>query len=310
MRNIAIFILSALLLNACCYPQQGDGHPYGVNYNFEFWGDSLILQSDQPTHNQPISAVLDSSNVVYHGDPLVVAQIMVIPEDSLDSVWVKVARDQLTMGWTHESDLIANAVPSDPISQFIYLFSQRHFWYFMVFLICLLLFMVIQRVRRRHYHIVHFRDIATCYPTLLTLTLSSSAVLYASIQKFVPETWVHFYYHPTLNPFELPFILALFLSSIWLIIILLVATLEEVSRQLRFSEAIIYLLSLFGVCVLCYMVFSILTLYWVGYLLFFLYIAWALWRYFCYFRPRYICGKCGSKLHDLGRCPRCGAMNE
>ena len=310
MRNLALIFLSALFFSACYHPQQGDGRPYGVNYNFEVWGDSFILQSDQPTHNHPISTVVDSSNVIYHGDPLVVAQIMVIPEDSVDSVWVKVARDQLTMGWMHESDLIAKAVPSDPISQFIYLFSQRHFWYFMGFIICLLLFVTFQRVRRRDYHIVHFRDISSCYPTILTLMLSTSAVLYASIQKFAPMMWVQFYYHPTLNPFELPFVLALFLCSIWLIIIFAIATLDEVTRQLRFVDAIMYLFSLFGVCVLCYMAFTFLTLYWVGYPLFAGYIIWALWRYFHYYRPRYICGKCGCKLHVMGQCPRCGTMNE
>ena len=83
MRNVALIFLSALLISACSYPHQGDGRPYGINYNFELWGDSLILQSDQPTHNQPISTMLDSNNVVYQGDPLVVAQIMIIPEDSV-----------------------------------------------------------------------------------------------------------------------------------------------------------------------------------------------------------------------------------
>ncbi len=309
MRNLSLILLSVLLLSACYYPRHGEERPYGVNYNFEFWGDSLLLQSEQPTHNQPVSALVDSSNLVCYGDPLVVAQIMIIPEDSVDSVWVKVARDQLTMGWIHESTLLAQSVPSDPISQFIFFFSQRHLWYFSGFIAILFLFMVIQHVRRRDYHIVHFHDIATCYPTLLTITLSTSAVLYASIQKFVPSTWVQFYYHPTLNPFGLPFILTFFLCTVWLIIILSVATLDEVSRQLRFSEAIMYLFSLFGVCVCCYMAFTVLTLYWVGYPLFVMYVVWALWRYIRFSRPHYVCGKCGSKLHSLGRCPHCGAMN-
>jgi len=310
MRNLCLLFLSVLLLSACHYPGQGDVRPYGVNYNFEFWGDSLILQSEQPTHNQPISSLVDSSNMVRYGDPLVVAQFMIIPEDSVDSVWVKVARDQLTMGWIHESELVANSVPSDPISQFIFIFSQRHFWYFVGIIVVLLFFMVFLHVRRRDFHIIHFRDIATCYPTLLTITISSSAVLYASIQKFVPSTWVQFYYNPTLNPFGLPFILALFISTLWLLMILSVATLDEVSRQLHFSEAIVYLFSLFGVCVLCYMAFTILTPYWVGYPLFVFYVIWALWRYIHYFRPHYVCGKCGSKLHSLGRCPHCGSQNK
>ena len=32
-------------------------------------------------------------------DRLVVADIDIQPQDSIDSVWVKVARDQLTQGW-------------------------------------------------------------------------------------------------------------------------------------------------------------------------------------------------------------------
>lgn len=31
-----------------------------------------------------------------------VAEFMIQPADSVDSVWVKVARDQETMGWVHE----------------------------------------------------------------------------------------------------------------------------------------------------------------------------------------------------------------
>ncbi|MDE5788422.1 MAG: zinc ribbon domain-containing protein, partial [Bacteroidaceae bacterium] len=65
-----------------------------------------------------------NSFIVYKNDPLVVAQIEIIPEDPMDSVWVKVARDQMTQGWIHESELLEAVVPDDPISQGIYIFSN------------------------------------------------------------------------------------------------------------------------------------------------------------------------------------------
>ena len=45
---------------------------------------------------------------------------MIQPADSVDSVWVKVARDQETMGWVHEKELLEKVVPVDSVSQFIH----------------------------------------------------------------------------------------------------------------------------------------------------------------------------------------------
>jgi len=318
--RIIFFFLSTMLLIACynhgqqtpdawdLTKQQIDSisfsttHHYSQNYNFVVNASRLPLADALP------DMAFDTMYVV-RGERVVVAEIKTVPSDTIDSVWVKVARDQITQGWIRESELLEGVSPDDPISQFIDLFTNNHLMLFLGFCVLAAGLYALRRLSRRNAYIVHFHDIATCYPTLLTITLSTSAVLYASIQKFVPSTWVQFYYHPTLNPFGLPFILTFFLCTVWLIIILSVATLDEVSRQLRFSEAIMYLFSLFGVCVCCYMAFTVLTLYWVGYPLFVMYVVWALWRYIRFSRPHYVCGKCGSKLHSLGRCPHCGAMN-
>ena len=48
--------------------------------------------------------------------------------------WVKVARDQETMGWVREGELLKKVVPVDPISQFIHLFSSSHTVAFFVIL--------------------------------------------------------------------------------------------------------------------------------------------------------------------------------
>ena len=85
------------------------------------------------------------------------------------------------------------------------------------------------------------------------------------MQNFVPDTWTEFYFHPTLNPFGLPFILGLFVASVWLIVILAIASVEDVCRQLPFQVAMLYLFALLGVCAGCYLFFSLTTLYYLGY---------------------------------------------
>ena len=307
MRKLFLFLLSLVLLSACYYPAE-ESTLYAVNDNFLLAVDSISLQTQEPLHNMPIDTLSDSISL-YYNDPIVVAQIVVIPEDSIDSVWVKVARDQFSQGWTHQSTFLSSVVPDDPISEFIYLFSQRHLWYFLGVVFAVLMLLVWRQSRRYHFHMIFFRDISSFYPTLLTVTLSSSAILYASIQRLIPETWVMYYYHPTLNPFDLPFILGLFIASIWLLVVIILATIDEVLGLLPLPEAFLYLFSLLGVCVVCYLVFSLPVLGWVGYLLYFVFSCSFIWRYLKFFRAHCICGRCGAKMHGKGRCTRCKTMN-
>ena len=307
MRKVFLFFVTLVLLSACYYPAD-ESTLYAVNDNFFLTADSMRLQTQEPLHNMPIDTLSDSI-MLFYNDPLVVAQIVVIPEDSIDSVWVKVARDQFAQGWIHQSDFLPNVIPDDPISEFIYLFSQRHLWFFMGLVFAVLIVLVVLQIRHSHYNIIFVRDISSFYPTMLTVSLSSSALLYASIQRLVPETWVMYYYHPTLNPFDLPLILGLFIASIWLLVVLVIATLDEVFTLLPIPEAILYLFSLLGVCVVCYMVFSLPVLGWLGYILYIIVSVALIWRYIKCFRARCLCGKCGAKMHGKGRCTRCKTIN-
>ena len=307
MRKVFFFFMALVLLSACYYPAD-ESTLYAVNDNFFLTADSMRLQTQEPLHNMPIDTLSDSI-MLFYNDPLVVAQIVVIPEDSIDSVWVKVARDQFAQGWIHQSDFLPNVIPDDPISEFIYLFSQRHLWFFVGLVFAVLIVFVVLQIRHSHYNIIFIRDISSFYPTMLTVSLSSSALLYASIQRLVPETWVMYYYHPTLNPFDLPLILGLFIASIWLLVVLVIATLDEVFTLLPIPEAILYLFSLLGVCVVCYMVFSLPVLGWLGYILYIIVSVALIWRYIKCFRARCLCGKCGAKMHGKGRCTRCKTMN-
>ena len=302
------FIIYHLLFSVACYnrgpitpdawnltEQQLDSisfyttHHYTQNYNFIVTGDSLVVVAQQPEAMavpEVVSIEIESigqekqkdSITLRKNERIVVADIMTVPSDTIDSVWVKVARDQLTFGWIHENELLARVSPDDPISQFIDLFSDVHLLVFMAFCVVIVAAYGVRRLMRRGAKIVHFNDIPSFYPTTLCLLVASSAVLYSSIQIFGPESWRHFYYHPSLNPFGLPLHLGLFVSSVWAIIIVAIATVEDVSKHLPLGSAVLYLGGLIAVCAVDYVVFSITTLYYIGYPLLIAYFIFALRR--------------------------------
>ncbi len=264
-------------------------HHYTQNYNFVVTGDSLVVVAQQPEDMSVpdvVSIELESigeekkkdSITIHRNEHVVVADIKTVPSDSIDSIWVKVARDQLTFGWIHENELLSKVSPDDPISQFIDTFSNTHLLVFLAFCVLTGAAYGLRRLMRKGSKIVHFNDIKSFYPTSLCLLIASSAVLYSSIQLFGPETWRHFYYHPSLNPFALPFWLGVFVSSVWALIIVAIATVDEVTRLLPLGEAILYLVGLAAVCAVLYTVFSITTLYYVGYPLLIAYFYFAIKR--------------------------------
>lgn len=264
-------------------------HHYTQNYNFVVTGDSLVVVAQQPEDMSVpdvVSIELESigeemkkdSITIRRHEHVVVADIKTVPSDSIDSVWVKVARDQLTFGWIHENELLSKVSPDDPISQFIDAFSNTHLLVFMAFCILTGAAYGLRRLMRKGCNIVHFNDIPSFYPTALCLLIASAAVLYSSIQLFAPETWRHFYYHPSLNPFTLPFWLGVFISSVWAIIILGLATIDDVYHSLPLADAILYLIGLGAICAVVYVVFSITTLSYIGYPLLIAYYYFAIKR--------------------------------
>ncbi len=283
---------------------------YGVGDNFIVDADSLLLLEDRPAHWSEGAVETSDSLWLRYNDAVVVAAFLVIPEDSVDSVWVKVARDQLTMGWLHESSLLSACYPDDPISAFIYLFSSRHMPWFWLIMAAVALMIGVRLVRRKELHLIHIADIPSAYPTLLLITLASATLLYGHIQHACPQLWVQFYFHPTLNPLAQPWLICLFLASVWLLLLLSIATVNNVVGYLPVRGTLIYLFALVGMCVLVYLVFSLTASTILGYLLFVAYAVYALWRYWTHSRALYLCGNCGAKLRSKGVCPKCGAVND
>ncbi len=277
-------------------------HHYTQNFNFVVNANRLPLADALP------DMAFDTLYVV-SGERIVVADITTVPSDTIDSVWVKVARDQITQGWIRESELLQGVSPDDPISQFIDFFSDTHLLVFLAFCVLVGGAFAMRRLLRRRAYIVHFNDIDSLYPTLLCMLIAASATLYASIQMFGAESWRHFYFHPSLNPFALPFHLGLFVASVWAIIIVAAAAVDDVRRLLPTSEALLYLAGLGAVCAVDYVVFSVSTLYYIGYPLLVVYILYALRAYSRQNLHSYRCGKCGARMSEKGVCPHCGTMN-
>ena len=264
-------------------------HHYTQNYNFVVTGDSLVVVAQQPEDMavpEVVSIEIEAIGKEWQKDSItlrkneriVVADIKTVPSDTIDSVWVKVARDQLTFGWVHENELLAKVSPDDPISQFIDFFSDTHLLIFLAFCVVIVAAYGVRRLMKLGAKIVHFNDIPSFYPATLCLLVATSAVIYSSIQVFGPESWRHFYYHPSLNPFALPLHLGLFVTSVWAIIIVAIATVDDVTKHLSLGESILYLGGLAAICSVDYVIFSITTLYYIGYPLLIVYYYFAIRR--------------------------------
>lgn len=277
-------------------------HHYTYDSNFLITTDSVVL------HPNTLTA---DSVLVYKGDRLVVADIARdTVKNAPDTVLLKVARDQETMGWIPEQSFLKNSVPVDPISRAIHFFSDRHTYYFSIILALAILIFVVRRSMKKKVSFIHIYAVNSLYPTLLPAVIAGAAAIYSGIQCFTPATWATFYYNPTLNPFNTPLILSLFLCCVWGILVITLAVIDETFRQLRLADAISYLFTLAGICVVVYMFFSISCLYYIGFPLLLVFYVLALRYYIRYCGHSYICGHCGKAIRHKGVCPHCGAYNE
>ena len=252
-------------------------HHYTNKFNFLVFKDSLELMRQQP--EEYISGLPVDTFAVKKNHLLVVTDIRMVPQDSIDSVWVQLATENNDFGWIEESKLLPRVVPDDPISEFIMTFSNVHLLIFLVVIVVITMAYLVRKVFHSNGKIVHFNDIDSPYPVTLVLLVSISAAFYGWIQSFEPEVWRHFYFHPSLNPFAVPHLLGVFLALVWVVLIVALACVDEVYHRLTFGEGLLYLGGLAGVCALDYIIFSVLSLYYIGYVLLIAYIYFAIRAY-------------------------------
>ncbi|MDR0988945.1 MAG: hypothetical protein LBM06_05740 [Prevotellaceae bacterium] len=302
MKNVrlAIGILCLLGFSACRYPQSF--MQATLNTNLEVVSDSILLT---------YLPVKESFDTLRKGERVVVAEYAIHPTDSIDSLWVKLAHSQQIQGWISKRQLMEAFVPTDSISQFIYLFSHTHLPYFVV---TMALFCVVwlYHYRRRHpLPMVYFNDIDSPYPLLLCLLMATGATVYESIQIYAPALWEQYYFTPTLSPFDVPAALSAFLLLFWIFLLVLMAAIDDIFRHLPPLEAMRYTLGMLSACIFCYFFFVLTTQVYVGYLFLLLFFGVCLRRIYRQFvRYKYRCGNCGAGLRHKGVCWRCGAWNE
>jgi len=278
-------------------------HHYSINYNFAVKSDSLVLvpQYDDINHD---------TTSIYKGDIIVVANTRTIHQDSIDSIWIKVARDQYTMGWIRESELLHGTVPDDMISQLISSLSSRKAICVAIILGLGIIAFMLRRAKAKRLVFLRFDVMDSFYPPLFLILVATLTVVYVSIQNFAPWYWQEYFYHPSINPLVLPRILALLVSIAWVVLIVLLAIVDEAYHHFSALHAIYYVAETLGIAMVVFLFFSWTTVIYVGYLLLPIFIAALLYVYFKYIRCRYVCGNCGKKIHSKGRCPHCGKMNE
>ena len=255
-------------------PQQVDSlvfrltHHYSENFNFLVKADSLTLIPRE-------GDLLTDTCTVREGDVIAVAAIKTIPGDSIDSIWVKVASNQYTMGWIPEQELLRGTTPDDTISQLLdALSSSRAIWMSALVTLGFIALLIGRKrnvtkkelLQKKLPHLLDFLgEMPSLYPPLFLLLVAIMAVLYASVQNFVPEFWQEYYFHPTLNPLVLPPLMATLLTVTWLVVITFLAVIEEVYHHFYLMPGITYLAKLTGVAMLTYLLLSWATLIYVGY---------------------------------------------
>lgn len=316
--RICLLFVLAMLVEGCryCPPDYNDcsiskgerdsllylwKHHVTFNSNFEVTVDSVILQE----------RFLNKDFVVLHReDRIVVADFMLLPHDSIDSLWIKVAHDQLTMGWIRRKDLLSQVVPVDPISKIIHAFTSNSGWLAKGTGTAFLMLLVVGWMARHRFRCIFYRDIDSLYPLLFCFLLAAMATVYSGIQTYAPEDWIHFYYNPSLNPLLLPVGISFFIGLFWAVVVVGVAVVEEVCRKLAFLEMCTYLLTLFIFCLVCYQLFVFLPSFYAVVFCLALFGGYFLFRCACRWSTSYRCGYCGKAIPHKGKCPHCGVFNE
>ena len=277
------------------------GKYFSRNANFEVNKDSVDIE------NLPLK---DAYITLYRGEHVVVADFIINPIDTVDSVWVKVALSHDVQGWLPERVLLQSFIPTDSVSQLIHQFSHIRIFYLLCVFTLFNLLLLYYLKRRNRLHLFFLKQANSIYPILFCVVAACSAVLYESIQLFAPDTWQFFYFNPTLSPFKVPLLLGFFIGSLWLLLILLIASIDDLFRQVDTLTAFFHLASMLACAIYSYLFFVFTTSYYIGYPLLIVFGILAISYLHKKESYRYICGKCGCKMKRKGKCEHCGTLNQ
>lgn len=280
-----------------------------IKRNYTLEHDSLDLSNADANL---LKSMEEANNELENGkNELADAASQKIDSVHADTVWIKVAGNQYNMGWVTESTLLKYTVPNDNISVLLHsLTDTRLLWMSGLIMLGLIGLILHKKYNKRKVNVVKPSDLDSFYPFLFVILVALLGCWYASIQNFAPEFWQEYYFHPTLNPFLLPPVMAVLVVLVWLIIVVFIALIIDLYNNMKFVKGVIYLIEILGASMLTYLFISWTTSIYIGYLLVVV-LLWFLWvLYTGYVRCNYMCGICGQRLKEKGKCPNCGALVE
>ncbi|MCH5178169.1 MAG: hypothetical protein J1F13_00695 [Prevotellaceae bacterium] len=204
-------------------------HHYNIGYNFVLIADSMQLF----TTPEGVSLNLDyapDSAIIRSNEDFVITEIYHVPVvDSTitDSIWLRVGSDGIPLGWVSEGELLNKAAPVDPISLLI--FYVRHHDKFILALSFIIILAIAIYIIVAEKKIAKFNKqrVVSYYSIAFLLSITAAGVVYSILTDKHSDLWQDFYFHPTLNPLGLQKMLALYLSTIWLSIILWLASIFD-----------------------------------------------------------------------------------
>lgn len=283
-------------------------HHYGENSNFEVTADSLILLPRDDDWQQ-------APSVIYKGDIIVVAvcrHVSIYEADSLsaDTVWVKVANSKNLMGWVDEQTLLRSVVPDEPISKIIIIIKSVHAVIGKSWIVGLFILLFVLLWRKNKYYRDFLTGITSFYPILLLINAAVFAVFLKTLENTTPEFLQEYYFHPTLNPLTLPFMMSVLVLLVWVNTILFIAEFLDLYGKIGLLKSLAYIIIHFTLMVVVFEFFLLVSSPVFRWIFLISFIALLLYVYRRYMRCRYVCGNCGFSLTSLGTCPKCGAVNE
>lgn len=252
-------------------------HHYSENFNFLVKADSIMLIPRE-------GDIIQDTCWVHKDNVIAVAEIKILQDNPVDSVWVKVASAQNTMGWLPEKELLSKTIPNDQISELIYILTNSRIFWMSAFIIFGIFAYLFHRGESRRLYLLKFDEMRSIYPFLFVALVSTLSIIYSSIQCYVPEYWQEYYFHPVLSPIGLPFIMAVLVSLAWLVVVIFFAVVDEVYHHYYFAAGIAYIFELLGIAMFAYLVISWTTSIYVGYSLHFAVLIILGWTYFKFAR--------------------------
>ena len=211
-------------------------HHYNVGYNFIMEADSMQLHSVPNGISLTLDYAPDSATLLKNEDFVITETYRTAESDSLnngsatDSIWLRIGSDGIPLGWVGETEMLSKAAPVDPISHFI--FQTRAHRNIILLIISILFLAGLAAIWFRQ----GVRSKLSGYPAALILSAATSGLLFALLQGIASHQWQEYYFHPTLNPLGQPLLLAVYLTGMWLSILLWIATIFDLYAKLSFTR--------------------------------------------------------------------------